>query len=167
MTGKTRAMRPLSGEKGAKRCDSRHFCTVIVSNQLIISRKVREIIMKIGAYCRNRRPICPIRPNDHAAILAVPTSATAASTARGIAKNGVTTLSAAARGYDARWQRARKIFLSRYPLCAECQKNGILTPATVVDHIIPHRGDRNLFWDENNWQPLCKSCHDRKTGKGL
>ena len=95
--GKTRAMRPLSGEKGAKRCDSRHFCTVIVSNQLIISRKVREIIMKIGAYCRNRRPICPIRPNDHAAILAVPTSATAASTARGIAKNGVTTLSAAAR----------------------------------------------------------------------
>ena len=96
-SGKTRAMRPLSGEKGAKRCDSRHFCTVIVSNQLIISRKVREIIMKIGAYCRNRRPICPIRPNDHAAILAVPTSATAASTARGIAKNGVTTLSAAAR----------------------------------------------------------------------
>ena len=29
--------------------------------------------------------------------------------------------------------------------------------------------DRNkqLFWDENNWQPLCKDCHDRKTGAGL
>jgi 5-methylcytosine-specific restriction protein A len=20
-----------------------------------------------------------------------------------------------------------------------------------------------LFWDEGNWQPLCKSCHDHKT----
>ena len=42
-----------------------------------------------------------------------------------------------------------------------------LTPATVVDHIIPHRGDKRLFWDEKNWQPLCKDCHDRKTGTGL
>lgn len=74
---------------------------------------------------------------------------------------------AAARGYDARWQKARKAFLSRHPLCAECLKSGVLTPATVVDHIIPHRGDRSLFWDENNWQPLCKGCHDRKTGSGL
>ncbi|MGM9590559.1 MAG: HNH endonuclease signature motif containing protein, partial [Faecousia sp.] len=44
---------------------------------------------------------------------------------------------------------------------------GRLTPATVVDHIIPHRGDRKLFWDESNWQPLCKDCHNRKTGTGL
>jgi 5-methylcytosine-specific restriction protein A len=35
--------------------------------------------------------------------------------------------------------------------------------ATVVDHIIPHRGDPTLFWDESNWQPLCKKCHDQKT----
>ena len=35
--------------------------------------------------------------------------------------------------------------------------------ATVVDHIIPHRGDQKLFWDQNNWQALCKSCHDKKT----
>jgi 5-methylcytosine-specific restriction protein A len=20
-----------------------------------------------------------------------------------------------------------------------------------------------LFWNETNWQPLCKECHDRKT----
>lgn len=32
--------------------------------------------------------------------------------------------------------------------------------ATVVDHIVPHRGDPVLFWDERNWQPLCKRCHD-------
>lgn len=35
--------------------------------------------------------------------------------------------------------------------------------ATVVDHIIPHRGDQKLFWDRSNWQALCKSCHDSKT----
>jgi len=49
----------------------------------------------------------------------------------------------------------------------ECQRNGKLSPATVVDHILPHRGDEDLFWDESNWQPLCKRCHDRKTGSGL
>jgi len=32
-------------------------------------------------------------------------------------------------------------------------------PATVVDHRIPHRGDKRLFWDRNNWEPLCASCH--------
>jgi shikimate kinase len=31
--------------------------------------------------------------------------------------------------------------------------------ATVVDHIKPHRGDQALFWDKNNWQPLCTHCH--------
>ena len=36
--------------------------------------------------------------------------------------------------------------------------------ATVVDHIIPHRGNEVLMWDENNYQALCKECHDRKTG---
>ena len=73
---------------------------------------------------------------------------------------------AAERGYDAKWRRARKRFLQHHPLCANCLSQGVLTPATVVDHIVPHRGDRALFWDEKNWQPLCKSCHDRKTGSG-
>ena len=71
-----------------------------------------------------------------------------------------------ARGYNARWWRARIDFLQKHPLCAECQREGKLTPATVVDHIIPHRGDQRLFWDEKNWQPLCKDCHDKKTGSG-
>lgn len=71
------------------------------------------------------------------------------------------------RGYDSQWRRARAAFLKKHPLCVQCQKDGRLTPATVVDHIIPHRGDRVLFWDERNWQPLCKDCHDKKTGNGL
>jgi 5-methylcytosine-specific restriction protein A len=35
----------------------------------------------------------------------------------------------------------------------------------VVDHIIPHRGDQALFWDEENWQPLCLVCHNAKTAR--
>ena len=35
-----------------------------------------------------------------------------------------------------------------------------MVPASVVDHIIPHRGDESLFWDQTNWQSLCKQCHD-------
>ena len=71
-----------------------------------------------------------------------------------------------ARGYNARWRRARIAFLQKHPLCAVCQREGKLTPATVVDHIIPHRGNQRLSWDEKNWQPLCKDCHDKKTGSG-
>jgi 5-methylcytosine-specific restriction endonuclease McrA len=42
-----------------------------------------------------------------------------------------------------------------------CQKQGRVTAASVVDHIIPHKGDQKLFWDSaNNWQSLCKDHHD-------
>ena len=33
----------------------------------------------------------------------------------------------------------------------------------MVDHITPHKGDKALFWQRANWQPLCKQCHDIKT----
>lgn len=73
--------------------------------------------------------------------------------------------SAAKRGYGRRWQTQSKIFLRKNPLCAECSRNGIVRVATVVDHIVPHKGDYKLFWDRTNWQSACKLCHDRKTGK--
>jgi len=62
------------------------------------------------------------------------------------------------RGYGSRWQKARATFLGQHPECARCGAD-----ATVVDHIIPHKGDQQLFWDTSNWQPLCKRCHDAKT----
>lgn len=65
----------------------------------------------------------------------------------------------------ARWQKLRKRVLSEHPLCAECERQGRIAPATVTDHIIPHKGNLELFWDEGNLQSLCKSCHDRKTAK--
>ena len=67
------------------------------------------------------------------------------------------------RGYDSRWRVARNRFLKVNPFCVKCNAQGKLIKATVVDHINPHRGDKNLFWDESNWQALCKRCHDSKT----
>jgi 5-methylcytosine-specific restriction protein A len=41
-------------------------------------------------------------------------------------------------------------------VCLICTAKSHTTPADVVDHIKPHRGDRALFWDPINWQALCK-----------
>lgn len=73
--------------------------------------------------------------------------------------------SAASRGYDSRWAKARKRYLREHPLCVECLKAGKLTPGNVVDHKDPHKGDKVKFWTESNWQSLCKRCHDTKTAK--
>ena len=71
--------------------------------------------------------------------------------------------SAAGRGYGPAWRKASKVFLQAHPLCEECKLQGKYVKATVVDHVIPHRGDQKLFWDQSNWRALCKRCHDRKT----
>lgn len=64
---------------------------------------------------------------------------------------------------SARWIKGRKQFLSKHPLCAECESKGIIEPANVVDHIVAHLGDVKLFFNMRNWRALCKPCHDRKT----
>ncbi len=64
------------------------------------------------------------------------------------------------RGYDYRWQKAREQYLRDNPLCVYCAKSGRTSAANVVDHIVAHRGDQGLFWDQDNWQSLCKLCHD-------
>ncbi|WP_159990826.1 HNH endonuclease [Pelistega ratti] len=65
----------------------------------------------------------------------------------------------ASRGYGGKWQRLRLAFLKKNPLCVYCERQGKVTEAKVVDHIVPHQGDQKLFWDQKNWQALCKSCH--------
>lgn len=61
------------------------------------------------------------------------------------------------------WKRMRKRHLMREPFCRECLKNGVYVKATQVDHIVPHRGDWDLFTNEDNLQTLCEVHHTRKT----
>lgn len=62
-----------------------------------------------------------------------------------------------------RWKRLRLQYLDTHPMCCMCGAAGVYRMATVVDHIAPHKGCDKLFWDQNNWQPLCERCHNIKT----
>ena len=64
------------------------------------------------------------------------------------------------RGYNHEWRKARAEYLAMHPYCRECAKQGLTRFASVVDHVIPHRGDKRLFWSRANWQPLCEPCHN-------
>ena len=72
---------------------------------------------------------------------------------------GYSRSSSTQRGYGRRWGKARAAFLCRFPLCRMCFQEGKVVEATVVDHIKPHKGNDKLFWNEDNWQSLCSSCH--------
>lgn len=63
--------------------------------------------------------------------------------------------------HTSRWTRESKVWRVKHPLCEICWKAGRITPAEVVDHIIPVAlcGD---FWDKTNWQSVCRKCNIEK-----
>lgn len=77
--------------------------------------------------------------------------------------------SAAKRGYTREWYAAVAVWRARDPenreFCVECKKMGILEPGPITDHIVPHKGDWKLFWDQDNWEPMCEHHHNSKTAK--
>ncbi len=70
-------------------------------------------------------------------------------------------LSAAMRGYGRRWQKVRRIQLSREPLCRKCREQGRTVAAKDVDHIIPRSQGGTDRAD--NLQSLCRMHHSQKT----
>ena len=62
-----------------------------------------------------------------------------------------------------RWQRASKEYRKANPLCVPCLNAGRTTAASQVDHVRPHDGNYELFWDVENWQSICSKCHGEKT----
>ena len=60
------------------------------------------------------------------------------------------------------WSKRRNDQLARDPWCRECSKRGLRVRATDVDHVIPHRGNLDLFL-RGELQSLCHGCHSRKT----
>lgn len=63
---------------------------------------------------------------------------------------------------SSRWERTRTRVLTVNPLCRECLRQGYLSASREVDHVVPVKNGGE-FWDDNNLQALCKSCHSRKT----
>lgn len=76
------------------------------------------------------------------------------------------------RGYDrvrsadpyhtSRWTKLSRAFRAEHPLCAECQRKGIIRPATCVDHIEPWPICADRFFDRSNLQSLCDDCNHEK-----
>ncbi|ANZ35542.1 hypothetical protein BBK82_05060 [Lentzea guizhouensis] len=62
--------------------------------------------------------------------------------------------SSTALGYDYRWRKKSEAYLRANPTCVACGR-----PSQHTDHI---DGDRTN-WEPDNLQPLCLSCHSRKT----
>ena len=62
------------------------------------------------------------------------------------------------------WRGIRLHQLADHPLCANCEKHGRITSATVCDHVDPHRGDRVKFFS-GPFQSLCDEepwrCHSK------
>lgn len=69
------------------------------------------------------------------------------------------------RGYDKRWERYSKWFLSQpqNQMCALRLDAGCTIIAQCVDHIDPPDGARDpRFWDRSNHQPACIHCNSVK-----
>ena len=62
-------------------------------------------------------------------------------------------------------EKVKKAVFTGHPLCEICKAQGVIKAADVVDHVISHRGDEELFWNESNWQSLCFYHHNSKTAK--
>lgn len=60
-----------------------------------------------------------------------------------------------------RWTKESRAFRFSNPLCAECERSGIIKASEVVDHIIPYPVCKD-FWDQSNWQALCTRCNADK-----
>lgn len=62
------------------------------------------------------------------------------------------------------WKAKRLAQLRSQPLCVFCERDGRVTPATIADHVVPHKGDESLFW-YGRLQSLCKPCHDSEKAR--
>jgi len=65
-----------------------------------------------------------------------------------------------------RWQALRRAALRAQPFCSLCEVEGRRRATTDADHIEPHRGSPELFWNPANIQALCHAHHSAKTQSG-
>jgi 5-methylcytosine-specific restriction protein A len=65
--------------------------------------------------------------------------------------------------HTAQWKNLRKKVLKDNNYCVYCGSRENL----VIDHIIPPRGNEDLFFSENNLQVVCHRCHSLKTAQEI
>ena len=58
------------------------------------------------------------------------------------------------------WRKLRALVIQNNPICQQCGRQA----SNVCDHINPVRLGGS-FWDVNNLQALCTSCHNKKSGQ--
>ena len=62
------------------------------------------------------------------------------------------------------WKSMRNLVMFDHGgLCTQCARLDMTVPADVVDHIIPISVDWDQRLNRDNLQPLCHSCHNKKT----
>ncbi|MBO6689527.1 MAG: HNH endonuclease [Henriciella sp.] len=64
--------------------------------------------------------------------------------------------------HRAAWKALRKQVLENNPFCVRCKRRGIVTVADTVNHIKKHESDEELFYDIENLESVCASCHGRE-----
>ncbi len=64
--------------------------------------------------------------------------------------------------YGRGWKRIRDRYIKAHPLCEQCQKDGRLTTAQEVHHVVPliNGGSNHV----DNLMSLCHSCHMKVHG---
>jgi 5-methylcytosine-specific restriction protein A len=83
------------------------------------------------------------------------------------------------KAYDHAWQAYSRCYLRKHPVCS-CDAvqvwtngtrgvvsfgpTGAVAPASHTDHIQPLNAG-GAKWDPANHQPLCHSCHSKKTAR--
>ena len=58
------------------------------------------------------------------------------------------------RGYDSTWNKFRKYYLRKHPICDKCR-----SLAQIPHHIISLK-DGGSKYNEDNIMPLCRRCHN-------
>lgn len=61
------------------------------------------------------------------------------------------------------WRDLKAATLAAQPLCRACKRAGRITLAQCVDHIEPLAYSPAEALNPDNLQPLCNSCHAKKT----
>ncbi len=65
------------------------------------------------------------------------------------------------------WRTLRRFYYDRHPICEECLKHNVITPAEEIHHKRPFLTGKtdeerwSLLLDENNLYSLCRVCHDK------